>query len=103
MAELVDAPDLGSGGPKGPCGFESHLGHQTKRIDMPVTTKELDFAAGTYQRDALWGNRRAWTSYHEYVTKLHKKIEELEERIQKLETGDESLLFEDNEHAEFSL
>lgn len=24
MAERVDAPDLKSGGPKGPCGFESH-------------------------------------------------------------------------------
>ena len=29
MAELADAPDLGSGGQ--PCGFESHYPYQTKR------------------------------------------------------------------------
>ncbi len=28
VVELVDTPDLKSGGPKGPCGFESHLGYR---------------------------------------------------------------------------
>src|SRR5215218_10040086 len=27
VAELADAPDSKSGGPRGPCGFDSHLRH----------------------------------------------------------------------------
>lgn len=30
MAELVDAPDSKSGGPEGPCGFESHSGYDNR-------------------------------------------------------------------------
>lgn len=30
--ERVDAADLKSSGPKGPCGFESHPGHNMDRI-----------------------------------------------------------------------
>ena len=37
MAELVDALDLKSRGPKGPCGFESRWGHtEDEKIDTRI-------------------------------------------------------------------
>src|ERR671934_3009905 len=32
VAELADAPDSKSGGPRGPCGFDPHLRHQRREV-----------------------------------------------------------------------